>query len=64
MDDKTLLHLKQSFACLLASQVHGGRKKILAAHVDSDVLQRGERQNRVGHRFQPVSESAVENGFA
>jgi hypothetical protein len=27
MDDKTLLHLKQSFACLLAGHVHGGGRR-------------------------------------
>jgi hypothetical protein len=44
MDDKTLLHLKQSFARLPASQVHGGRKKILAAHVDFGELQGKSRK--------------------
>jgi hypothetical protein len=27
MDDETLLHLKQSFACPAASQVHGGAEE-------------------------------------
>jgi hypothetical protein len=37
---KTLLHLKQSFACLLASHVHWEKRIIFVAHVDSDVLQK------------------------
>jgi hypothetical protein len=44
MDDELLIHLHQNFACPLASQVHGGRQKILAVHDDSGKLQGKSRK--------------------